>query len=313
MSNMMSFEVYVDTTMSCFFDQLRTRFVQTGKACDLGIWLQWFAFDFMGEITFSKRLGFLERAEDVGNITANIWKYFQKASPISQIPWVDLLWEKNPIYQHFKMVTPNPVVQFGIERVQERQNEDEDDNEGQRNGKDFLSRFLGAIKKDPTIPPFALTAWTTSNVTAGSDTTAILLRTIFHSLLTHPQAMDRLMDEIDTAYEENSLSNPVTWKQARELPYLDAVIKESGRVHPPFGLHLERVVPLPGAIVCGKWLPAGTVVGMSGWAVHHDPDTFGSDSHEWKPERWLDATQIQRRDMEHALLTVSESACLITY
>ena len=83
MSNLMSFEPYVDTTISFFFAQLDKLFVQTEDICDLGAWLQMFAFDVMGELTFSKRLGFLERAEDVDGIMESIWRYFHKTSPVS--------------------------------------------------------------------------------------------------------------------------------------------------------------------------------------------------------------------------------------
>ena len=82
MSNLVSFEPYIDTTMDVFFAQLDKRFVQTGEVCDLGKWLQMFAFDVMGEITFSKRLGFLEQAKDVDGIMASIWSYFRSASPV---------------------------------------------------------------------------------------------------------------------------------------------------------------------------------------------------------------------------------------
>lgn len=82
MSNLVSFEPYIDTTMDVFFAQLDKRFVQTGEVCDLSQWLQMFAFDVMGEITFSKRLGFLEQAKDVDGIMASIWSYFRAASPV---------------------------------------------------------------------------------------------------------------------------------------------------------------------------------------------------------------------------------------
>lgn len=312
----MSFEGYVDSTISVFFAQLEGRFVEPRRVCDLGAWLQWFAFDVMGEITFSRRLGFLDRGKDIDDIAENIWRYFRKASPITQIPWVDRIWTKNPILQRFKSVRVNPVVEFAVARARERQLVGED-KEGlckdeSLNSNDFLSRFLAAVQKDPSIPAFALTAWTTSNVTAGSDTTAILLRTIFYNLLTHRSSLQTLLAELDDAANRGRLSNPVKWKEARELPYLDAVIKEGGRLHPPFGLPLERVVPQPGATVCGKYLPPGTVVGMSGWVVHRDPNTFGEDCEQWRPERWLECGAEERRRMEHALLTVRERISLET-
>ena len=82
MSNLVSFEPYVDSTMTVFFQRLDDLFVKTAATCDLGEWVQFFAFDVMGEITFSKRLGFLETGEDVSNIIGNLWKYFKKAAPV---------------------------------------------------------------------------------------------------------------------------------------------------------------------------------------------------------------------------------------
>jgi cytochrome P450 len=142
-------------------------------------------------------------------------------------------------------------------------------------------------------------------VTAGSDTTAIFLRTIFYHLIKYPATYKRLLDELDQAANEGRLSEFVSWKESRELPYLDAVIKEAGRMHPPFGLHLERVVPPEGDTICGQPLPGGTVIGISGWAVHRNKETFGEDADIWKPERWL-CDEAQRRKMERALLTVRQ-------
>lgn len=146
-------------------------------------------------------------------------------------------------------------------------------------------------------------AWSTSNVTAGSDTTAILLRTIFYNLLKSPSTMKKLLDELSSTIEKGS-SEFVTWKESRELPYLDACIKEAGRMHPPFGLPLERVVPEGGAEICGKFLVAGTVVGMGGSVTHRHKETFGDDCDVWRPERWLCDKENKRR-MENSLLTVS--------
>src|SRR4051812_36511059 len=77
MSNLVEFEPYVDNTIGFFLGRLEEVRAQAqshshskssgraGDACNLGTWLQWFAFDVMGEITFSKRLGFLDEAKDV--------------------------------------------------------------------------------------------------------------------------------------------------------------------------------------------------------------------------------------------------------
>lgn len=83
LSNVVSFEGYVDSTMRVLFEQLDKRHVQTGDVCDFGAWLQMFAFDVMGELTFSKRLGFLESGTDVDGVMGKIWEHFKAAAPVS--------------------------------------------------------------------------------------------------------------------------------------------------------------------------------------------------------------------------------------
>lgn len=82
MSNLVKFEPLVDSTMDVFFQQIDKLFVETGNVCDFGVWLQRFAFDVMGELTFSKRMGFLERDEDIGGIMQAIWNHFEYASVV---------------------------------------------------------------------------------------------------------------------------------------------------------------------------------------------------------------------------------------
>ncbi|KAK3387414.1 cytochrome P450 [Podospora didyma] len=302
MSNLVSFEPLVDRTIDVFRKELDSRFVATGETCDFGTWLQYFAFDVVGEITFSKRLGFLEGGRDVEGIMAGIWRWFEYVAVVGQMPWIDSIWVKNKLLSRMRPAKWSPMVQFANKREEERRAMSAADKD--KNDRDFLSRFVAAMEKDPSIPPWALRAWTSSNIIAGSDTTAIYLRTMFHQLLTHPASMARLRAELDEATAEGRLSaSTASWKQSTALPYLSACFKEAGRVHPPFGLHLERVVPPGGLDVCGRRLPPGTVVGMNAWVVHRDPDMFGPDADAWRPERWLEGDETRIKRMEASLLT----------
>jgi cytochrome P450 len=139
---------------------------------------------------------------------------------------------------------------------------------------------------------------------AGSDTTAIYLRAIFYYLLRHPSALYRVLEGIQTAESKGRLSPIITYKESSSLPYLDACIKESGRIHPSIGLPLERVVPPAGLEIDGYHLPAGTVVRISAWTSQYDKDVFGPDADEWRPERWL-VDAARRTRMERAMLLVS--------
>ncbi|KFY42114.1 hypothetical protein V494_02592 [Pseudogymnoascus sp. VKM F-4513 (FW-928)] len=126
---------------------------------------------------------------------------------------------------------------------------------------------------------------------AGSETTAISLSSIFYYLLRHPPALSRLLAELDDAEQRGHFADAtpgvVSWAEAQQLPYLDAVVKEAFRVHPAAGLPLERVVPAEGATIAGHFVPGGTIVGCSAWVLHRNRSIFGADSAFFRPERWL--------------------------
>lgn len=75
MSTLVQFEPLVDSTTTEFLKQLSERYAdKPNKICDFGQWLQFYAFDVIGELTFSKRLGFVDRGVDVDNIIGNLEK-----------------------------------------------------------------------------------------------------------------------------------------------------------------------------------------------------------------------------------------------
>jgi cytochrome P450 len=120
--------------------------------------------------------------------------------------------------------------------------------------------------------------------------------------------MGRLYAELVEREQKHSRTRPFPkWDEVSELPYLDACINEAVRLHPPFCLPFERVVP-PGGITIGTesvYLPEGTVVGMNPYVVNRHKQTFGEDADEWNPDRWLGRDEQQRKKMEQSVLTVS--------
>lgn len=149
-----------------------------------------------------------------------------------------------------------------------------------------------------------MTAWTFSNVIAGSDSTAVILRTVWYNLLSHPSTLATLYTELQQA----NLTRPYPkWNEVRVLPYLDACINEALRLHPPFCLPFERVVPKDGVTILGRFFDAGTVVGMSPYVVGRHKETFGKDADHWRPERWMGLEEQTHRKMEQSILTVSDA------
>lgn len=86
MSSLVSYEPLVDSTTTVFLEQTLKRFCgPDGVVCNFSQWLQFYAFDVIGEITWSKRLGFVERNEDVDGITASITDTLAYAGPVSRL------------------------------------------------------------------------------------------------------------------------------------------------------------------------------------------------------------------------------------
>lgn len=134
-------------------------------------------------------------------------------------------------------------------------------------------------------------------IIAGSDTTANAINMTVSYVASNPKVGTKLRNEIETAISDRNISSPVTNEEATKLPYLQAVIWEGLRVHPPFGGLIMKEVGAEGDMFDGKFLPAGTRIGHSTWAVTHDTSVFGADADVFRPERWLEADEKTRTAM----------------
>lgn len=127
-------------------------------------------------------------------------------------------------------------------------------------------------------------------IVAGSDTTAGTIRTVMLGLLTNPTAYERLKSEINAATVSNRLSSPITDAEGRQMPYLQAVIREGLRLMPPASGAFFKQVPPGGDSINGMFIPGGTQIGSSPLAIHRSKKIFGADADLFRPERWLNAS-----------------------
>lgn len=147
---------------------------------------------------------------------------------------------------------------------------------------------------------------------AGSETTAISLSAVFYNLVQHPRVYKKLMAELDEASKNGTIAdrenNKVSWAETQKLPYLDACIQESMRVHPAAGLILERVVPPQGVEILGEFIPGGTIIGCNAWVLHRRPEIFGEDVDDFRPERWIEASPAKLKDMKATMFQFGAGA-----
>ncbi|KAF2125779.1 pisatin demethylase [Dothidotthia symphoricarpi CBS 119687] len=324
MTSLVNYEPLVNSTLTFWLDRTQEMFANTGNSCNFSQWLQFFAFDVIGELTWSKRLGFVEENRDVDNIVAFLGKLFDYVAPAGQMPILDRILWKNPITLFAQRIgldkRIHPVVLFALSRSNERASQIEkikrfglsDDERANPRGIDLLSKFAQASHDHSFMDDERILSTCTSMVFAGSETTAISLSAVFYFLVKHPLVYAKLMQELDAAVAEGRIeSRPdktVSWAEAQKLPYLDAVVQESFRLHPAPGLILERVVPLQGMQILGDFIPGGTIVGCNAWVVHRRPEVFGVDVDTFRPERWIEASPEKLKEMKGTMLQFGAGA-----
>ncbi|TFY69729.1 hypothetical protein EVG20_g3027 [Dentipellis fragilis] len=131
---------------------------------------------------------------------------------------------------------------------------------------------------------------------AAMDTTTSALSRMFQALADHPDAQDKLRTEL---LEACAGGQDLSYDELNDLPYLDAVTRETLRLYPPFSF-IQRTVSkdvvlplsspvlgLDGSKTSELHIAKNTEIIVSILAVNRDTGIWGPDACEWKPERWL--------------------------
>ncbi|KAL3810173.1 hypothetical protein ACJIZ3_000047 [Penstemon smallii] len=118
---------------------------------------------------------------------------------------------------------------------------------------------------------------------AGSDTTASTVEWVMTELLQNPKKMSSVKNELITVIEKNI---QVKESDISKLPYLEAVINEVLRLHPPGPLLLPRKsesdVEIKGYII-----PKNSQILVNVWAIGRESSAWPNPN-TFEPERFLD-------------------------
>ncbi|KAK4122703.1 cytochrome P450 [Parathielavia appendiculata] len=301
MSSLVHYESYVDECAHLFCQRLSEMVAGTdwSRPLDMGHWLQCYAFDVIGMITYSKRIGFLDFGEDVGDVMRNLGDHLAYASVVGVYPLMHpILFRVRNWLAGSRGKGRQFIVNFTQECMAAHQatpkaqvmvpgkNYGKGEEQGQT--MDFLSKFVQKHSQDPAVfTTYHVLSGCVSNMVAGSDTTSISLSAILYHVLHNPGVLTKLRGEVDQHCPQNKASPHITFAQSQGMPYLQAVIKEALRMHPATGLPLERVVPEGGATISGVFFPEGAIVGINSWVEHNNKAIFGDDTDRFNPDRWL--------------------------
>ncbi|OAA38812.1 Cytochrome P450 [Metarhizium rileyi] len=300
LNKILELEPLMDETIQTFVNKLGCKFadVDSGKVCMMDDWLTYFAWDFAANVTFGKHYGFLDEEKDIRGMIKESSDGLHYFAPVSQMPWLDDWLDKNPIYR----IGPKPLVNgflFTVDLLAQYQKQLAEGTLGRDKVDTFIDKYNGLKRVYPDfVDDNQVINWLMLNVLAGGDSTAGSLKPIVYHLGKCPEAQRKLHAEL----REANLGLPAKWKDISRLPYLDAVIREAARVNPAVGLMFEREVPAAGfQLPDGRFIPAGTNVGINPTVVTRDARVFGQDVDRFVPERWLRTSHedgshfIQRR------------------
>jgi len=142
---------------------------------------------------------------------------------------------------------------------------------------------------------------------AGQDTSAATLSWTLHLLSLHPAKQKRVANEVRSVLVKAGTNKPILKSMISQMPYLDAVIKESMRLYPvaPFIVRkLTADVAIPSDeelctnqedIKKSTTVPASTFACIWIYALHRNPKLWDRPN-QFLPERWIDP-ELRGRDL----------------
>jgi len=154
-------------------------------------------------------------------------------------------------------------------------------------GDDLLSMMLQATDEDGSqFSNRELRDEVMTLLLAGHETTAVSLSWTLMLLSRHPEAEAKLLQELQAFPSDRE----PTATELDQLPYTQAIIKESMRLYPP-AWSIGREVTTPFELA-GCYLEPGNLIFISQWSMHRDPRYFQSPE-QFRPERWMNGEEQQ--------------------
>ncbi|XP_059454173.1 cytochrome P450 CYP73A100-like [Corylus avellana] len=117
---------------------------------------------------------------------------------------------------------------------------------------------------------------------AAIETTLWSMEWAIAELVNHPTVQRKIRDEISTALK----GQPVTESNLHELPYLQATVKETLRLHSPIPLLVPHM-NLEEAKLGGYTIPKESKVVVNAWWLSNNPEWW-KNPEEFRPERFLE-------------------------
>lgn len=157
--------------------------------------------------------------------------------------------------------------------------------DGGEERKDFLWFLLNWKDEEDAKIPLTLTglkALLMDMLVGGTDSSSNTIEFAMAEIMKKPSVLRKVQQELETVVGKDNIAEE---SHIPKLPYLQAVMKESLRLHPPVPLLIPHC-PSATCTVGGYMVPKGSRVFINVWAIHRDPSIW-RDPLEFDPDRFL--------------------------
>ncbi|KAE8157663.1 cytochrome P450 [Aspergillus tamarii] len=252
---------------------------------DLVEWINYLAFDVIGDLTWGSSFGCLE------GLRYHPWvqtvSQFKAAIIVGSLKFYPLL------YRLLMAITPadalKPVMEMWKitdEKVAERVS-----------SANTTTRpdFVGTMIASRAMAQEEIEVNSMLIVAAGSESITTVITGVINYLLREGDQRT-LRELVDLLRNTFSTEKDITATRLKSVPYLDGVLMEGMRLCPTIPDAMRRQVPRSGARVAGQFVPEGMIVSIPPFASYRAPRNFTSPS-EFAPGRWLGEDERFRGDL----------------
>jgi cytochrome P450 len=216
-SNVIKSERYIDNAIQLLETQF-DRLAEGHEPIHFDHWFNYFGFDVVGEVTFSKRVGFLDQGLDVRNAISNTRVLGIYIAFIGHMYWLHGWLLANPLIRWLNLKPSMYIFDTCLAALDARSKNDDV-------RKDMLEQWKEMRAKHPDrMEEKEILAAAVVNLGAGADTISATLQAFFYYLLRNKDALDKVRGEVDKAAGRGELSRIVSYAEAQKLPYLQACV-----------------------------------------------------------------------------------------
>ncbi|RDW77473.1 cytochrome P450-12 [Coleophoma cylindrospora] len=268
-----------------------------GKPFDASLWFNFYSFDVMGDLAFGRSFDMLKNGEQ-HHALKTLQEAMAPLGILSPLPWI------------FPVVHYIPGARDGIkgfidfcdQQIEKRK-------EKEPEVPDIMSWLIDA-EKSSNDPIHKDPDWLHGDarlvVVAGSDTTASTLTYICYYLARSPEIVTRIRNELKPIHQAGS---PTESKDIQDAKYLNGVINEALRLHPPVPSGLLRQTPSEGITIGSTFIPGDVTISAPTWTMGRLESCY-QHAEEFIPERWGDRPELVHDKAGFAPFSAGPYSCI---